>query len=429
MRRPASGARRITVVVLASIVAIVLTACTPYSSTGPRLPTQAQGGLSSDIRKKLDAAVTDAMKLSGASAAMVGVWAPWAGSWVSGLGKTTAKGSAPVSADMRFRIAENTMPITCTVLLALVDEGKVGLDDQVSKYLPGFVGVDGVTLRELCQNTSGIGDYVGALNAEFVNNPTRQWPKLELVSDGIATAPFGRPGEKFGLSATNFVLLGMALESATGSGWQDLYQKYVFGRLGMTSSSLPSSAEFDVPGKHPAGYTTALDAAGAPVCGTVVDVSRLSPSMGTTAFGVVSTVTDLKAFAQSLATGSLLSERSAKAQATGISVGASWHMYGLGMTMLGPLRGSVGAMPGYLSAMFSDPTSGLTVVVALNNSTSGEAFIQALTQRLVSIVAKAPAEGKGAKVVTGLPWSEEQAVAALQASTVCPPAPTPAPTP
>ena len=147
--------------------------------------------------------------------------------------------------------------------------------------------------------------------------------------------------------------------------------------------------------------------------------------MGATAFGVVSNVTDLKSFAESLATGSLLSEKSAKEQTAGISVGASWHRYGLGVTMLGPMRGSVGAMPGYLSAMFSDPTSGLTVVVALNNSTSGEAFIQALTQRLVSIVAKAPAEEKGAKVVTGLPWSEEQAVAALQASTVCPPAPAP----
>ncbi|MFF1876476.1 serine hydrolase domain-containing protein [Leifsonia sp. NPDC058230] len=422
MRRPASGTRRITVVALASIVAILLAACTPYGSSGPQLPTQVQGGFTSEVQTKLDAAMTDAMKLSGASGAVVGVWAPWAGSWVSGLGRTTAKGSVPVSADMTFRIAENTMPMTCTVLLALVDEGKVKLDDQVSKYLPGFVGVDGVTLRELCQNTSGIGDYVGSLNTQFVNNPTRQWPELELVSDGIAAAPFGRPGEKFGLSATNFVLLGMALENATGSGWQDLYQKYIFGRLGMTSSSLPSSGVLDVPGKHPAGYATALDAAGAPVCGTVIDVSSLSPSMGATAFGAVSNVSDLKAFVESLATGSLLSEKSAKAQTSGVSIGASWQRYGLGVTMLGPLRGSVGAIPGYLSAMFSDPSSGLTVVVALNNSTSGEPFIQALTQRLVSIVAKAPAEQSGAKVVTGLPWSEEQAVAALQANTVCPPA-------
>ncbi|WP_431278797.1 serine hydrolase domain-containing protein [Leifsonia poae] len=366
--------------------------------------------------------MTDAMKQAGASGAMVGVWAPWSGSWVEGLGTTTAKGSVPVSSAMTFRIAENTMPMTCTVLLGLVDEGKVGLDDQVAKYLPGFVGVDGVTLRELCQNTSGIGDYVSALNTQFVNNPTRQWPELELVSDGLAAPAVGQPGEKFGMSATNFVLLGMALENATGSSWQDLYQKYVFGRLGMPSTSLPSSSVFDLPGKHPAGYATALDAAGAPICGTVVDVSSLSPSMGSTAFGVVSNVADLKTFAQALATGSLLSDKSAKAQSSGISVDASWHKYGLGVTMLGPLRGSVGAMPGYLSAVLSDPTSGLTVVIALNNSTSGEAFVQALAQRLVSIVAKAPAKAKGAKVVTGLPWSEEQAVAAIKASTVCPPA-------
>lgn len=407
---------------LAGVIALVLTACTPYASAGVKLPDQVAGALPSTVETKLDAAVTDAMKLSGASAAMVGVWAPWAGSWVTAKGTTTAKGSTKATTAMSFRIAENTMPMTCTVLLALVDEGKVALDDQVSKYLPGFVGVEGVTLRELCQNTSGIADYTPSLNRIFVNNPTRQWPQLELANDGIAAPAVGKPGEKFGLSATNFVILGMALENATDSSWEDLYQKYIFGRLGMSATSLPTSGTLSVPGRHPAGYATALDAAGAPVCGTVVDVSELSPSMGWTAAGAVSTVGDLKTFTQALATGSLLSKESAKAQTDGLAVGAAWRKYGLGVTMLGPMRGSVGAIPGYLSAMFSDPVSGLTVVVALNNSTSGEAFAQALAQRLISIAAKAPAKQKGAKVVAGLPWSEQQAMADLTKSTVCPPA-------
>jgi D-alanyl-D-alanine carboxypeptidase len=422
MRRPANGARRATTAVLAGIVAFILTACTPYASAGVKLPDQVAGGFSSQIDGKLDAAVTDAMKLSGSSAAMVGVWAPWAGSWVTAKGTTAAKGSTKATTAMSFRIGENTMPMTCTVLLALVDQGKVALDDQVSKYLPSFVGIEGVTLRELCQNTSGIADYTPALNRLFVNNPTRQWPQLELANDGIAAPAVGKPGEKFGLSATNFVVLGMALENATGSSWQDLYQKYIFSRLGMSATSLPASGDLTVPGRHPAGYATTLDAAGAPACGTVADVSELSPSMGWTAAGAVSTVADLKTFVQALATGSLLSKESAKAQTDGIAVGAAWRKYGLGMTMLGPMRGSVGAIPGYMSAMFSDPISGLTVVVALNNSTSGEAFVQALAQRLISIAGKAPAKEKGAKVVTGLPWSEEQATADLTKYTVCPPA-------
>ncbi|WP_438877068.1 serine hydrolase domain-containing protein, partial [Bacillus cereus group sp. BC44] len=89
-----------------------------------------------------------------------GVWAPWAGSWTTAQGTTKRGGTQPVSADMRFRVGQNTTPMTCTVLLQLVDEGEVGLDDPLTTWLPGLVGVEGVTLRELCQDTSGIGDYV-----------------------------------------------------------------------------------------------------------------------------------------------------------------------------------------------------------------------------------------------------------------------------
>jgi D-alanyl-D-alanine carboxypeptidase len=422
MRRRTSGARRFTVVALASVVALILSACTPNAGAAPDLPQQVAGGFSSAITGKLKAAVTDAMKQAGASGAMVGVWAPWAGSWTDGIGTTTLTGSKPVTANMTFRVAQNTMPMTCTVLLSLVDAGKVDLDDALTKWLPGIVGVDGVTLRELCQNTSGIGDFQGELNPTFLNNPTRQWPALELASDGIATTPIGKPGEKLGMSMTNFVLLGMALENATGRSWQDLYSSYIFGKLGMQSSAFPGPAQLTVPGAHPTGYSVGIDAAGAVVCTPMRDVTHLSPSMGWTASGVVSNVPDLKSYVQALATGSLLSKASAKAQATGIPNGSDWQKYGLGMQILGPLRGSSGAIPGYLSAMYSDPASGLTIVVALNNSTPGPAFAQYLAQRLASIASKAPAKVKGAKVVAGLPWSEGQMTEAMGKTVPCPPA-------
>ncbi len=397
---------------------LLLAACTstvggPAGQTDRAFPTA--------IQSRLKAAVTDAMKQSSASAAMVGVWAPWGGSWTAGLGTTTLGGSTPVTPDMTFRIAQNTMPMSCTVLLALVDKHVVALDDTVSTYVPGLVGVDGVTLRELCQNTSGIGDYLGQLNPVFINNPTRQWPPLELASDGIATQPFGKPGEKLGVSMTNYILLGMALENATGQSWQSLYSSYIFGKLGMSSSSLPGSSELTVPGPHPHGYSVALDGVGAVVCSPMHDVTQLSPSMGWTASGVVSNVPDLKAFSQALATGSLLSQKSADAQSSALADGSDWQKYGMGVQLIGPLRGYAGAIPGYMSAMYSDPSSGLTIVVALNNSTPGPAYIQSLAQRLASIVSKVPAVDKGAKVVASLPWSEAQTVDAMKKATLCPP--------
>lgn len=409
---------RIALAATAGLVALVLSACT--STAGAKLPEQQKGGFDGDVEKRLSAAITDAMTLADASAGFAGVWAPWAGSWTTAQGTTKRGGTQPVSADMRFRVGQNTTPMTCTVLLQLVDEGEVGLDDPLTTWLPGLVGVEGVTLRELCQDTSGIGDYVAQLNPEFLMNPTRQWPALELASDGIAMQRVGKPGEKWGRSSTNAVLLGMALQNATSRSWQDLYKKYIFDKLGMTASSLPESAQFTVPGPHAAGYSAGLDGAGAIVCEPMRDVSSMSPSQGWTAGGVVSTVSDMKAFGQALASGSLLSEKSHAAQADGIAIGQSWERYGLGMQLLGPLRGSSGAVPGYLSAVYTDPASGLTIVVALNNSTAGPGFAQLLAQRLASIVSKTPAKEKGAKVVASLPWSEQQTVDALTKAAPCP---------
>lgn len=409
---------RIALAATAGLVALVLSACT--STMGAKLPQQQEGGFSADVEKRLSSAVADAMTLADAPAGFAGVWAPWAGSWTTAQGTTTRGGSKPVSESMRFRVGQNTTPMTCTVLLQLVDEGEVGLDDPLTTWLPGLVGVEGVTLRELCQDTSGIGDYVAQLNPEFLMNPTRQWPALELASDGIAMQRVGKPGEKWGRSSTNAVLLGMALQNATSRSWQDLYKRYIFDKLGMTASSLPESAQFTVPGPHAAGYSAGLDGAGAIVCEPMRDVSSMSPSQGWTAGGVVSTVSDMKAFGQALASGSLLSEKSRAAQADGIAIGQSWERYGLGMQLLGPLRGSSGAVPGYLSAVYTDPASGLTIVVALNNSTAGPGFAQLLAQRLASIVSKTPAKEKGAKVVASLPWSEQQTVDALTKAAPCP---------
>ncbi|MEY9952174.1 serine hydrolase domain-containing protein [Leifsonia sp. EB34] len=403
----------------AAALALTLAAC-GNAGVNPDFPPQQQRALPSATVTRLTAAVTDAVALSGGSAALVGVWAPWAGSWTAAIGTTTRGGSAPVAPAMTFRVGQLTTAMTCTVLLELVDQDVVGLDDPVSKWVPGLVGVDGVTLRELCQNTSGIGDYASALHGVFLANPQRYWPPLELVSDGVAMARTGQPGAKYSPSQTNALLLGMALQNAAGRNAEQLYQSYVFGRLGMAASVLPDDSVLTVPGPHPAGYVAPLDASGAPVCDKPQDITALSPSLGWTAAGVVSNVDDLKVFAQALASGSLLSSSSADAQAKTVSAGASWLSYGLGMQVVGPLRGASGAVPGYLSAMYADPSSGLTIVVALNDSTPGAGFAQALAQRLASIVSKVPAVQKGAKVVASLPWSEDQAAAAMKAAAPCP---------
>jgi D-alanyl-D-alanine carboxypeptidase len=381
---------------------------------------------------QLDAALTDAMTLAGASGAIAGVWAPWAGHWVDAAGTTTLKGDEPVSPAMRFRIGANTRSMTCTVLLRLVDEGTVALDDPVTDYLERTPGVDGITLGQLCQGTSGLADYRSELAAQFVNNPTRQWPPLELVSSALASTRTGAPGIAWHDSAGGYVLLGMALEAATHSDWPTLYQKYIVNPLHLQSTSYPGPAELTITGSHPHGYATGRQPNGALMCGTVEDVTEISTSMAGVSGGVVSNLADMKTWSEALASGTLLSTASKKKQWTTVSMGKnapSWQGYGLGAVQIGPFRGESGAITGFSSAMLSDPVSGLTVVVMLNNSSSGAALAQHLAQRLASIAAKLPpTKGTSAPLIE-IPWSEAQMVQAIKKDAVCQPKATPAPAP
>ena len=428
VRTPKRSASVVLTAVLASL-SLLLSACT--GSAGASTTGAIAGStLDKAATTRLDSALASAMKLAGGSGAIAGVWAPWAGQWVVAAGTTTAGGSEPMTTDMRFRIGANTRSMTCTVLLELVDDGTVKLTDQVDHYLKRTPGVEGITLGQLCQGTSGLADYRPDLAAQFVNNPTRQWPPLELVSNALATDRVGKPGTAWHDSNSGYVLLGMALEAATHSDWPTLYQKYIIDPLRLTATTYPSPSTLEMAGSHPHGYATARAANGALVCGTVQDVTELSNSMAGVAGGVVSNLADMKTWSEALAGGTLLSPEAKKKQWTTVAMGSaapSWQGYGLGALQLGPFRGESGSIPGFSSAMLSDPVSGLTIVVMFNNSSSGGDIAQHAAQQLASIASKLPAaDGKTAPLIE-VPWSEAQMAQAMQKDAVCQPPATAAP--
>jgi D-alanyl-D-alanine carboxypeptidase len=423
---------RLRALLAAVIAAGLLAGCVPTAVATDSVFTEVAEGNTGEPRAlpgeyidRLNAALSVALTLAGASGAVAGVWAPWAGRWLAAPGTTGVDGTAPVTADQRFRIGTNTTAMTCTVLMDLVDEGTVSLDDPVTRYLQRMPGLSGITLGQLCANTSGLADYAEDLAPQFVNNPTRIWLNAELVASGMAITRVGDPGNTWTRSNTGIVLLGMALESATGRTWNELYRQYIFTPLGLTDTDFPAPRELQIADPTLSGLTTALGIDGQAVCGSPLDVSTLSNSMGGVAGGVVSNLNDLKTWTQALAAGSLITPESAKAQWATIPRGDDsplWQRAGLGVDEMGPLRGSSGSIPGYISASYADPTSGLTIVVMLNNSGTGDEFAAALVRELASIVARVPAAkvtGVTAPAVQ-LPWSQEQAHADQQALAVCP---------
>jgi len=422
------GLRRVAVVA-AAILALTLTAAGCSADPGSAaVDLGTQRDLPKDTREQLQKAVTDAMTASGSSGAIVGVWAPWSGSWVAGLGTAAPGGDTKVEPDMTFRAGAITRPMVCDVLYQLSAAGVVRLDDSVTKYVAGMPRFTDVTLESLCDSTSGIGSYRALLDRQMLGNPGRQWDPRELVGYGIGQVGGEvRPGVAYLDSDAGYLLLGLALERATGQSSSDLLRTYVFGPLGLRHSALPGSAPAPpvVGGSDPlpGSYFAPRTKKGASVCDKPTDITEQSASFGSTDSGVVSDIQDIAAYARALATGRLVKDKTRFADALPVTASSpSWFTAAGGAVQMGPLVGQYGSAPGYLTAAFSEPESGLTVAVVLNNSSMGRGVIVDLSRELAAIASKAPAaEGETAPAV-GLPWTAKQYHDSIASNAICAPA-------
>ncbi len=379
--------------------------------------------LGDELSANLTAVLDQAVVLSGSSGGVAGVWAPWAGEWTAASGTVDfGESPSPVTVDTGFHLATVTTEITCTVLLRLVDAGTVKLNDEVADYVDWIPTLDGITLEQLCRHTSGLPDYYPILRSHFVANPERLWPPNELLSNGLALSRIGPPGAQVRESRTGILLLALALERRTGKSWADLAEQYVFAPLGLDETRMPQPSVTDHAGVLGA-YSASIAATGAVDCAVLVDDSDQSSSMGGAAAGAVSTLDDTRLLSEAFATGVLLSEGTERTQWAAIPLGGSapaWQTVGIGALQYGPMRGSAGESAGALTAAFTDPESGLTVVVALNNSTPGADFVRETAFALASIASKAnPADGRERPLVE-LPWSADQATAKMQELGICP---------
>ncbi|GAB4252439.1 MAG: serine hydrolase domain-containing protein [Ekhidna sp.] len=131
------------------------------------------------------------------------------------------------------------------VLMQLIAEGKVALDDKVSKYLGAndwfdqLANSQDITVRHLMQHSSGIVRY--EFKEEFLNdlkkNPNKKWKPEELLAYVLGDAPPFEAGEGFTYSDTNYILLGMIIEKVTGNTFYDEARNRIIEPLGIASFS------------------------------------------------------------------------------------------------------------------------------------------------------------------------------------------------
>lgn len=287
----------------------------------------------------------------------------------------------PMRAGDTFPIGSTTKTFTAVLVMRLVAQGKIALDDPVSKYLPGLLP-DGkrITIRMLLSHTSGLPEFVDdtRFGAPYMRGDFGySWSPEQMVAFAVANPPAFAPGTKFSYSSTNYVVLALLAERVGGKSYETQLADYIFRPLKLDHTSLPASNE-TLPDVH--GYV-GLGARGKPDGAGNFDSAALTPAYGWSAGGIRATAEDEADFFRGLFSGRLLpAAQVAAMQDTSATGGA----YGLGImptgghesawraftqtitTSCGRAWGHGGAFPGYYQLPISSPDGSRQAVLLVN---------------------------------------------------------------
>ena len=223
----------------------------------------------------------------------------------------------PATPDMHFRNRAVAISYMSTLLLQLVDQGRVTLDDPLSRWLPDLPHADQVTLRMLANMMAGYSDYVQneRLDVQLYAEPFRQWSPQELIALGLSTPRVFTPGTNRHYSHTNYVIHGQALEKITGQPLAILLRAHILDPLALRNTDSPGTAHLPAPALHAYSSERREVPGIAPSTRFYEKSTYWNPSW-TLAQGAIQTtnIYDMTATAQAVGTGSLLSPQSHTAQ-------------------------------------------------------------------------------------------------------------------
>jgi D-alanyl-D-alanine carboxypeptidase len=231
----------------------------------------------------------------------------------------------------RFRIGSVTKTFVATVVLQLVREGKLGLDDTVESILPGRLrGGDGITLRQLLQQTSGLHDYLEdpRIFRPYLNGNVRYaWTTSRLLEIANSHKPNSRPGTRWEYSNTNYLVLGLIVEAVTHDTLADQLKRRIFDPVGLRMTAFDTRPT--ITGRHMHGYF--------PLNNKLTDLSVLSLTAGWAAGAIVSTTDDVARFYRALLQGRLLRPDLLHEMQATVPMGVAANDYGLGLWRTGTM--------------------------------------------------------------------------------------------
>jgi D-alanyl-D-alanine carboxypeptidase len=310
----------------------------------------------------------DALTAAGVPGAVLVVDDPEADPITVVSGVADIESGRPVRAADQFRIGSLTKPYVAVVVMQLAEEGTLSLDDTVEQWLPGLIPKGKqITVRDLLGHRSGLVEYEEdprVLAPYLKGDFGYHWEPQELIGISTQHPPSAAPGTKVVYSNTNYTVLGLLVEEATGRSLATELDERIFAPLGLEATSFAEGTELEAP------YARGYLAGGK----ELLDVTGISPSHYWAAGNLVSTAGDVARFYEALMEGELLEEDSMEEMTSYVEEESSLER-GLGVAHgeyeCGAWTGHDGSVPGYL-ALARNLDSGRQVVVLTNSVTRGD---------------------------------------------------------
>lgn len=310
-----------------------------------------------ELGARLDTALAAAHAETDAPGASAAVVTTEGAVWVGVRGVSRLDTQAPTQPADLFRIGSITKTYLAIAVLQLEEEGALDLDTPAAALLPWAPHADAYTLRQLLAHTSGLDDHVD--RAAFLGDLDRPWTPRELASV-IADDPLlFEPGSAMSYSNTGYILLGAAVEEATGLGWGAHVRARVLEPLGLERTWIPSVDRVPPPLAH--GY---LGSAAGGLSDVTWDLHATSQGAGGELIATAADVALLGASYDTLLGAAALTAMQEESSFAGEGTG-----YGLGLSVVERdgvvLLGHSGSTLGYQSRLHV--AEGYAVATLVNN--------------------------------------------------------------
>jgi D-alanyl-D-alanine carboxypeptidase len=325
-------------------------------------PATAQPSISDKgVQAAIDAAVAKNRKIYGGvtpvPAVLIGVWDRSGHSYVRAFGYADLAKHRALTPSDHFRVGSNTKTFVISVLLQLVDEGKLSLDDPLSKFSLGvrIPNAQHITVRELCQMRSGLFEAFDSPQFNKLNlKPDMVFDPRTVIGWAMTQKPYFAPGTAYRYSNTNYLLLGLIIEKVTGHSIASEISKRLLKPFSLTHTSYPDSQAMPDPWAHGYGLDRKRH---------WEDVSNTIPvSLMGSAGEMVSDMHDMVRWVQLYVTGKTSGPKTQRARMTCIPIGEGNLSFGLGIGCSEGWYGYTGGLPGYNTANYYFPEQGITVL-------------------------------------------------------------------